>query len=283
MAVVHTIRRATPDDIPAIRAILRAHDEDSEVAGVDIVGPYVRHLVDHATVLVAERAGTVVGYAAAIDAGVAVHLADLFIRPDLVGQGIGHRLLAAVLGDAPRRTTFASADPRALPLYVRSGMTPLWTLFGLEGSAASLPASPDNVSTEPAEPDRLAELERDWTGVDRRADHRFWASQADAEAFVVLEMGEPTAFAYARARQVSDVRAIDRLLVRPSAEPVAPTIAAIRHAARGNGVMTYVAGPSPVLPVLLESRFRIVEGDQFLASDPALVDPARLIPNSGML
>src|SRR5512142_2915710 len=98
MAADVTIRSASLDDVAAIRAILRAHDEDSEVTTVDIVGPYLRHLVEHATVLVAARDGDVVGYAAAIDAGVALHLADLFIRPAPLGRGIGQRLLAAVLG-----------------------------------------------------------------------------------------------------------------------------------------------------------------------------------------
>ncbi len=47
--------------------------------------------------------------------------------------------------------------------------------------------------------------------------------------------------------------------------------------------MARVAGPSPVLPVLLAAGFRITDRDEFMASDPGLVDPARLVPNPGML
>jgi GNAT superfamily N-acetyltransferase len=277
------IRRADLRDIPAIREILRAHDADSPVVGPDIVGPYVRHLVDHAIALVAERDRLIVAYGAAVDTGRCRHLADLFVRPDLLGRGIGGRLLGAVMGEAAHRTTFASADPRALPLYVRAGMAPLWPLLALEGSSTLLEPSPEHLAVETVDPGFLSRLEHEWTGAERFADHVFWASQAESEPFVVIAGGAPVAFAYARARQVGEARAIDRLLVRPDAEPVAPTLAAVRHAGRGGAVVTYVAGPSPVLPALLAAGFRITEHDQFLASDPSLVDPARFIPNSGML
>jgi GNAT superfamily N-acetyltransferase len=277
------IRRAEPRDIPAIREILRAHDADSAVVGADIVGPYVRHLVERAIALVAERDGVVVAYGAAVDTGRCRHLADLFVRPDLLGRGIGRRLLDAVLGDAAQRTTFASADPRALPLYVRAAMAPLWPLLELEGSAARLAPPGGHLVIQTVDAGVLSGLEHAWTGSERPVDHAFWASQAESEPFVVITGGEPVAFAYARARQISGARAIDRLLVRPEAEPVAPTLAAIRHAGRGGSVVTHVAGPSPVLPALLAAGFLIKGHDQFLATDPSLVDPARFIPNSGML
>src|SRR5664280_1058665 len=171
---------------------------------------------------ITERDGELVAYGAAIDTGIARHLADLFVRPDLLGRGIGLPLLAAVMGDAPQRTTFASADPRALPLYVRAGIAPLWSSLSLGGTAAALPAPGLSVRIEPADPARLASLERAWTGCDRSTDHLFWASQAEAEGFVVLDAGEPAAFGYARARQVGVARALDRLLVRPDGEPVGP-------------------------------------------------------------
>src|SRR5664280_1860090 len=80
------IRRATLDDVPVIRALLAAHDNDSPVTTVDIVGPYVRHLIGHAIALVTERDGELVAYGAALDTGIARHLADLFVRPGLLGR-----------------------------------------------------------------------------------------------------------------------------------------------------------------------------------------------------
>ena len=43
---------------------------------------------------------------------------------------------------------------------------------------------------ETADAARLASLERDWTGVDRSVDHAFWATQADADPFVIIDGGE---------------------------------------------------------------------------------------------
>jgi GNAT superfamily N-acetyltransferase len=277
------IRTATTDDIPAIRSILAAHGNDGPIVTVDIVGPYVRHLVHHHRAMVSATGGDVLAFGAVVDAGVAVHLADLFVRPDLLGRGLGRPLLATLFADAPRRTTFASSDPRAVPLYVRAGMAPLWMCAYLEGAAGVLPAPPAAIDVDRAEPARLAALELAWTGVDRSVDHAFWGSQGEADSFVVAVDGAPAAIGHARARQAVPVRVIDRLLVRPGAEPVAPTLAALTRAARGGSVAAFVQGPSPVLRVLLDLGFVILDRDQYMASGPDLVDPSRLIPNPGML
>ena len=275
-------RPATPDDIPTIRGILAAHGNDGPVTRVDIVGPYVRHLVTRHRTLLTEEAGAAVAFGAVVDAGLAVHLADLFVMPDRLGRGLGRQLLAALFGDARRRTTFASDDPRALPIYVRAGMMPLWPTLHVEGDAARL-AKPPGLETVAAAPEELAALELAWTGADRRDDHRFWASQADADPFLVLDRDGPVALAIGRARQVSDVRVIDRMRVRPGADPVPSVLAALRRTDRGTRVVASLLGPSPVLPVLLEAGFHVTDRDQFMASDAGLIDPVRFLPNPGML
>ncbi len=275
-------RPATPDDVPAIRGILAAHGNDGPVARVDIVGPYVRHLVTRHRTMLTEEDGVAVAFGAVVDAGLADHLADLFVVPDRLGQGLGRPLLAALFGDAPRRTTFASDDPRALPLYVRAGMTPLWTTLHVEGDATCL-SMPPGLDVVAAAPEELAALELAWTGADRRHDHRFWASQADADPFLVVDRDGPVALAIGRARQVSDVRVIDRMRVRPGADPVSAVLAALRRTDRGTRVICSLFGPSPVLPALLEAGFHVVDRDQYMASDPGLIDPARFLPNPGML
>jgi GNAT superfamily N-acetyltransferase len=277
------IRDATLDDVPAIRAILAAHGNDGPVTTVDVVGPYVRHLVVHHRALVTWHGDAVVAFGAVVDAGVAIHLADLFVRPDRLGEGIGRPLLTALFGDAPRRTTFASDDPRALPLYVRAGLAALWVSLYVEGLSTVIPESPPGLDLEAADPTRLAALELAWTGVDRALDHALWGSMAEADSFVVADRGEPVAIAHARARQASPVRAMDRLVVRPGADPVGPTLAAFRRAGRGGSVMAAVQGPSPVVRALLDVGFLVTDRDQYMASEAGLVDPARLIPNPGML
>lgn len=283
------IRVAGPADVPAIRGLLAAHGNDDapgSAEGPDIVGPYVRHLVARHRALVAEESGTVVAYGAVVDAGVAVHLADLFVDPERLGRGIGGAVLATLyagLADGTPRTTFASDDPRAMPAYVRAGMLPRWPMLYLEGFGAAL-APVVGVRARDAGPAELAALELAWTGADRPADHAFWASQAGADAFVVEDAGGPVALGYARDRQISrDVRAIDRLVVRPGAEPVGAIVAALRRSSRDGRVQACVPGPNPAVPALLASGFRIVDRDTYMSSTPDPVDAARLLPNSGML
>jgi GNAT superfamily N-acetyltransferase len=277
-----TIRPATPEDVPAIRAILAAHGNDGPVGRVDIVGPYVRHLILRHRVLVTELGPALVAFGAVAHAGVADHLADLFVAPDRLGQGLGRPLLAALFAGADRRTTFASDDPRALPSYVRAGMAPWWVQLYLTGDAARLPAT-RGLDVEGSTPAALAALELAWTGVDRAVDHEHWAAQAESDPFLVVDDEGALALAYARARQVGDLRVINRLLVRPGADPVPAIILALRRAGGGGPVECVIPGPNPALPVLLDHGFRITDRDQFLASDPGIIDPVRRLPNSGML
>jgi GNAT superfamily N-acetyltransferase len=280
------IRQATAADIPAIRRLLRAHDNDTEVepGAIDVVGPYVRHLVTHHVVRVSVDDDRVIGFGAAVDTGWCRMLSDLFVDPERLGEGIGRRLLDAVLDGAPARATFASDDPRAIPLYVLAGMTPLWTEFYLDGDVRRLPAVGPNLRVRAALHGEGAGLELAWDGADRTIDHAYWASGPEGDAFVVDDELGAAAIGYARARQVGTARVVDRLLLRPGADPVPTAIAALRRAARDNPVLrVHVLGPNPLLTTLLAAGFRIAGRDQFLASDPSLVDPARLLPNPGML
>jgi GNAT superfamily N-acetyltransferase len=277
------VRPATDDDLAAIRRILAAHGNDGPVVVADIVGPYVSHLLTRGRARVATIEGEVVAFGAGVDTGRSVHLADLFVAPDRLGQGIGRPLLASVFEGATARTTFASEDERALPLYVRAGMTPLWPALYVQGRGSDLPQSGPSVTTETATGTQLAQLEQVWTGLDRSADHAYWASMAHIDPFVVHQDGAVAGLGYARARQAAPIRALDRLVIHPDADPVATTIEALRRAAASGAVLVCLGGPHPVLRALLEAGHRIVDRDQFLASEPDLVDPVRLIPNPGML
>jgi GNAT superfamily N-acetyltransferase len=279
-----SIRKATLDDIPDIRSILAEHGNDGPIATVDIVGPYVRHLVSTARALVANEGAHVVGFGSAVDTGGGGrHLTDLFVRKDRVGQGIGRTLLDQVFAGTTRRTTFASDDQRAMPVYIRAGMAPLWPCLYLTGHPTMLPDSDRGLIVEAADAARLAGLERDWTGVDRSVDHAFWATQAEADPFVIIDGGEIVAGGYGRARQKGPTRFVDRLVIRPGQDPRVPIYAALRRAARGGPIDAAIPGPSPAVRPLLEAGFRIDDRDTFMASGPDLVDPTRLLPNPGML
>src|SRR5207244_13057263 len=150
-----------------IRAFLTAHGNDGPVVIADVVGPYVSYLISRGRTKVAVLDDAIVVFGAAIDTGRSIHLADLFVHPDRLGQGIGNPLLAVVLDGAVQRTTFASEDARALPLYVRAGMQPMWVSLYVQGPSSALPTAPSSFRTASATSDRLAALERDWTGHDR--------------------------------------------------------------------------------------------------------------------
>ena len=277
------IRLATLDDLAPIRAILAAHGNDGPIVIADVVGPYLSHVIRRGGANVAVLDSAVVGFAATIDTGRSVHLADLFVHPDRLGQGIGRPLLESVFADCPVRTTFASDDPRALPLYLRSGMVPIWPSLYLQGNASTLPSPGAAVRTESATSERLGALERDWTGIDRSVDHVYWATMAGSDPFIVTDGRDIAGLGYARVRQAAAIRVIDRLLIHPDADPIATTIAALARAGQGGPVFACFLGVHPALRPLLAAEFRIVDRDQFMTSDPDVIDPVRYVPNPGML
>ena len=234
--------------------------------------------------VVGELAERPVGFGAAVDTGRSTHLADLFVLPDHHGRGLGGRLLAAVLGTAYPRTTFASDDPRALPLYVRAGMTPLWPNLYLGGDPRTLPAPPPGYVVETIAIEAMAERERAWTGVDRRPDLAYWARLAGCRPFAVRASGEIIAVGMARLRFNRRGHWIGHAQVAPDADPRPALLAAVRHGAGDVAVSgACLPGPSPVLPDLLAAGFRVVDCDTYLASNPGLVDPARELVNTGIL
>jgi GNAT superfamily N-acetyltransferase len=278
------VRPACPDDGAAMLAIWAANGDEIPAGGADTLTPYRDHLLRTGRVLVAcDRDGRVLGFGAVVERADVTHLADLFVLPDHLGHGIGQRLLAALFGEARQRTTFASADPRALPLYARVGMSPLWPNLYLDVDVSRLPAPPPSLTCAPVGPDRTAELEQRWLGAADRDDHRFWAALPEARPFVVSRDDEPVAAVHARVRRTGRDRWINRLVAAPDADPVTVLVAAYHHAAEGGRVGSCLPGPSPALRPLLEAGARITDRDTFMASDPALFDAARRISDGGIL
>jgi GNAT superfamily N-acetyltransferase len=77
---------------------------------------HLRQQLRWGEVLVADIDTRIVGFGGTIDTGRAVNLADLFVDRAFLGRGIGGRLLPQLFRDRWPRTTFASDDPRAMPL-----------------------------------------------------------------------------------------------------------------------------------------------------------------------
>ena len=145
-----TVRPATPDDVPAITAVYGHHVEHT-LATFDLVPPTeadrAAWLAAHAggphRVLVAERAGAVVGFAAsgpfrarpAYDATVET---SIYLAPDATGQGLGRVLYGALFGalaDAGLHramAVIAQPNPASEALHRAFGFTHVGT-FGEVG------------------------------------------------------------------------------------------------------------------------------------------------------
>jgi GNAT superfamily N-acetyltransferase len=279
-AVPAAIRPATAADLEAVEAVLLAHDDAPSGAPPIRAGAYegyLRHVLERGMLIVADAGGGIVGFGAAIDTGRAIHLADLFVLPDLLGEGIGRRLVERLIPAGRPRTTFASDDPRAMHLYVGLGMTPLWPNFYLDGQAERIDR-PTGLHVEDATAAEVATLELAWTGVDRSTDHERWAARHGDRPYVVRAGGSPVAAGHSRPRMRGSGRWLDRLIPAPDTDVAPVVLAALCHAADDDGVVgACVMGPNPALRTLLvDCGFRIVDRDTFMATDPALIDPRGL-------
>jgi GNAT superfamily N-acetyltransferase len=271
------VRAATADDLPAIAAILAANDEPIEWPGLP-GWPYLEHLLAHHRVVVAELERGVAGFGGTVGPRAptgGTFLSDLFVRPDVQGRGVGRALLAALFADAGPRATFASSDPRALPLYIRAGMSPRRPNLYLGGeSAALVPAGGVDVDLVP-DVGLVARHFREIAGHDRAADLAFWLGLPGGTGILVTAGGDVVAAGAGRDRRTGPGRWVDRLAIAPNADPLVVIPALLRAVGGGDLVALTIAGPNPVVRRLIDQGFRILDQDVFCSTDPPLLDPDR--------
>src|SRR5262245_34673556 len=145
------VRAAEAADLSAIIAIAMATGQDENW---DEVYPgYIRHLMTHGSLLVAERAGGVTGFGATVQIGTGPQaicmLTDLFVAPAAHGTGTGRAILGALWTGEQRRMTFSSLHANALPLYTSFGVDAWWPLLYLRGDVRRLAgrSPPRNLSS----------------------------------------------------------------------------------------------------------------------------------------
>jgi GNAT superfamily N-acetyltransferase len=279
------VRPASADDIPAIAAVLDASGETS--TWPDLAGwPYVEHLVRRARVPIAITNQVVIGMAGSLEIGRpdVRFLSDLFVHPNEQDHGVGRALLLAAFDGAVERLTFSSADPRALGIYVRAGLRPWWPQFYVDVPRAALGDADTAFTSEPADVVTTARWSRTWTGMDRTADFAHYGSLPEARGHLVREGGEAAAVVWSNRRRSRPGRALDHVSIAPRADARLATVAALRAAiGPAESLIVTIPGPHPAVPWLLERGARILDRDQFCATDPSLLDPVRILPNPGFL
>jgi GNAT superfamily N-acetyltransferase len=281
-----TARRATTGDFAAIAKVAVATGQDEEWAGADPA--YLAYLLEHGTLLVAERDGSVTGFGATRligDGPAAVSmLCDLFVHPGTHGRGCGRAILGALWPDRPgpgraRRMTFSSLHAHALPLYTRFGLDAWWPLLYLGGEVGAV-RRPAGWTASPASVTEVAAAEQDWTGVDRSADHRAWAARPHGQPVRAFRHGELAAAGTAGGQGAE--YGLVHLAIAPGVPAGDAVLAVLATLSAPDGrARVCLPAPHPAVRLLFAAGWRHQDTDLFMASDPGLLDPGRAVPDPG--
>ncbi|MEY4173840.1 MAG: hypothetical protein RI900_1005 [Actinomycetota bacterium] len=268
------VRAANEGDLAGIASARLSNGPAHDDSGAN--PDYCRYLIDSGRLVVAAERGTVVGFAGAVDIGGARLLSDLYVRSDAHGRGVGSALLEAVLEGSSKRYTFASNDPATIPLYSRAGMLCRWPLLTLEGAALSLPATA--AIADPCDARFAAAVEYDITGVDRTADHVYWAARTSSRS-VVVQVGDRP-IAAGSVRNTIDGCRVEHLAVIAGAEVEA--MSAIVAAVGAARVQAYVPGCHELSAALLAVGFRVVDTALHMSSEADVVAPTACVLHPGL-
>jgi len=279
------VRPAAASDLAAIARVAEATGQVEEWSGTDPA--YVRHLLAHGRVAVAELRGTVTGFGASRRIGdgpaAVTMLCDLFVDPRFHGQGTGQALLAALWEAGTPRMTFSSLHAHALPLYTRGGLDAWWPLLYLGGDVRALRGA-DGSAVAVAAPAEVAALEAEWTGTDRTADHLAWAARPGGRP-VLARRGPDTLAAGTVAGEGAEY-GIVHLALAPAAtdgEVAGAVLAILASLDPPDGrARVCLPGPHPATRELLTAGWHIDFVDVFMATDPGLLDPRRAVPSPGL-
>lgn len=188
-----------PDAVRALAATVAGHDGVAAFSEQTLLNLTSSRQVVHLPVL---DGGALVAYAQLDDGS-----AELAVHPDRRRQGLGTRLLDAVLAEAPDARVWAHGPhPGAAPLAASRGLVvvrELWLMTGgpesLAAAAGSAPALPDGVTVTTFDADRDGD---DWVAVNARAfahhPEQGRMTRADLEARTAEPWFDPEGFWLAR-------------------------------------------------------------------------------------
>jgi hypothetical protein len=172
------------------------------------------------------------------------------------------------------RCTMSSTDPRALALYIRSGMRPQWPNFCLSLDQAApeekLRTDLEIVEADPGDP-ALVEWDARISGRHRPQDHAFWVQEQGSVPLWFRRGGETLGYGYVRLGAgtfwFSEVCKLGPIGARSAEEATACVLAAVGWAQQHAQILRIdVPGPHPCLAALLEARFHITYVETHLSS-----------------
>ncbi len=280
-----TVRPATAGDYTAITAIAEATGQDEDWD--DVYPAYIGHLLEHGTLLLAERDGAVTGFGATLRIGsgpdAIAMLTDLFVHPSAHGTGTGRAILTGLWDGEARKMTFSSLHAHAVPLYTSFGVDAWWPLLYLRGDVRQL-RMPAGWSVSPGSPELVSELERDWTGTDRGAEHRMWARWPAGAGIVASLDGAPAAAGTVGG--AGPEYGISHLAVPSGAgdeiarDAVLAVLASLEPP--GGQARASLPAPHPGTRPLLSAGWRVEEFDLYMSSHFGLIDARRMVPSPAL-
>jgi ribosomal protein S18 acetylase RimI-like enzyme len=127
------------------------------------------HARDPAGCLIAERAGRPLGIGVATAYGHTGFLGQIVVRPDARGEGVGDRIVGALVGHLERvgvNSIYLDATRAGVPLYERHGFVRVQPSLRFAGLLRGT-AHPHVRPMRDADLDTVCALDRDWWGADR--------------------------------------------------------------------------------------------------------------------
>jgi GNAT superfamily N-acetyltransferase len=236
------------------------------------------HILRTGTMYVAEDNGRILAFASAITRDGVTFLTDLFVRPDQQSSRLGQRLLHYVMPSSADAVycTMGSTDPRALALYIRSGMQPQWPNFCLRLDEPM----PDEkwltnltiIEADAGDP-ALVEWDARVSGRRRPQDHAYWVNEQQARPLWFQQDGATIGYGYVRLGAGTlwfpDACTLGPIGARTPTAALTCVLAAVGWAhQRAKILLIDVPGPHPCLVPLLEAHFRITYVETYVSSSP---------------
>lgn len=218
MRTLFKVRRATDEDLrPAFaifrRSVLEYAFRHSIVPSADVTedaidgawelrGPFIEHLWRTAAEnwIAVDGDGRAIGWAMSVQRGDNLELTHFFVEPGTQSKGVGRALLGQALPDSwtGHRSIVATLDPRALSLYLRSGVRFITTVIDLEHPPRRVDVETDlefeALDASDASVALVAAIEERVLGHRREVDTRFLLGLRPA--WLARREGSPVGFAF---------------------------------------------------------------------------------------